>query len=351
MNHFEPKRAVLVYRPGSDKALYNLLKYSKIYIETILLAEFDLPAVERKRFIDLNPNLVFTENVEEALGTDADTLLCTREVFEAEDDYRLWRDIILAAVKKGKNIYNMAKLALIEDEPVLTEAISKSGVEYWSASDHALAMGEINIFGPYPDAEIRAKVLIFLGTGRRCGKFTTTKLVRSHLEQRGIKVAELATEPYGLLTGADYMIIPHVMPMWRAAPAVRNAVLHLDRTIKPDLILVSSQSGFRADPLTAPGRCGGVVAYAIAMGAVPDAAVLSTAFESLPSVADEIRHVELSIKRPVLGVSVKGLGHGKEEIDRAVKELSSEINVPVFDPVANPDGAEGLVRAIVGMVG
>jgi uncharacterized NAD-dependent epimerase/dehydratase family protein len=245
----------------------------------------------------------------------------------------------------------MAKLSRIEDDSLIKEAVSQSGVKYFNASDYALSMGDIDIFGPYPDYDVKAKVLIFLGTSRRCGKFTTTKLVRSRLKQRGIKVAELATEPYGLLTGAEYMIIPHVMPMWRAAPAVRNAVVHLDKTVSPDIIFVSSQSGFRITALDAPGRCGGVVAYAIAMGAVPDAAVLSTNFESLPSAADEIRHVELSIRRPVIGVSVKGPGHGAEEIERAVKNLSTSINVPAFDPVANPDGAEGLVRKIEGMVG
>ncbi len=351
MNHFEPKKAVLVYRPGSDKALYNLLKYSRVDIETVLLAEFDLPAGERGRFTDLNPSLVFTDDIDEALGTDADMLLWTREVFEAEDDYRLWREIILAAVEKGKNIYNMAKLPRIEAEPAIVKAISEKGVKYWSASDHALSMGEVDIFGPYPDLKIKAKVVTLLGTGRRCGKFTTTKLLRTRLTDAGIKAAELATEPYGLLTGADYMIIPHVMPMWRSAPAIKNGLLHLDRTLEPDVILVSSQSGFRADPHTAPGRCGGVVAYAIAAASAPDVAVLCTTFESIPSVTGEIRSIEFLLDCPVLGVSVKGRGHTDEEIDGVLRELHKATDLPAFDPVRSPEGVDSLVRAIVRMVG
>ncbi|MBN1572664.1 MAG: DUF1611 domain-containing protein [Deltaproteobacteria bacterium] len=351
MNHFEPKRAVLVYRPGSDKALYNLLKYSRVVIETVLLAEFDLPMEERKRFTDLNPNLVFTDNVDEALDTDSDTFLWTREVFEAKDDYRLWRDILLAAVKKGKNIYNMAKLPTIDTEPELHKAISEKGVKYWSASDHARAMGEVDIFGPYPDLKIKAKVVTLLGTGRRCGKFTTTKLVRARLNNAGIKAAELATEPYGLLTGADYMMVPHVMPMWRSAPAIKNALIHLDKTLKPDVILVSSQSGFRADPLTAPGRCGGVVAVTIAEASAPDAAILSAPIEYFPSVTDEIRCIEFLLDCPVIGVSVKGGEYTDEEIDGVLRELHAATDLPAFDPVRSPEGVEGLIRAIVKMVG
>ncbi len=350
MEHFKPKKMILVYRPGSDKALYNLLKYSPVPIETVYLADHELAHEERRRYYDYNPSLVFSEDMKEALDTNADAVLWTREVFETENDYKLWQQVILAASEKGKNIYDLARVVRLEDDSTLQEAVNQNQVKYWSASNHALSMAEIDPFGDYPEAATNAKVLIVLGTERRCGKFTATQVIRARLQQKGLKVAELATEPYGLLTGADYIIIPQVMPMWRATPAVRNIVSHLDRTLKPDIILVSSQSGIRATALDAAGRCGGIVAYTIALGAVPDACILSTSFDTIPIVAEEKKYLEFLIQRPVLGLAVKGRGQNPDEMDRVMKELRASLKIPVFDPICNPDTIQDLIQTIITMV-
>lgn len=351
MTYFKPGKMILAYRPGSDKALYNLLKYSPIPIESVFLADYPLSAEEKRRYYALHPDLIFTENLEQALQGEADTLLWTREVFETKADYDWWHKVLWQAAEHGKHIYNLARLVRVQDDEALLNHVTAKGVKYWNASNHALDMGEVEPYGEMLPSRTKAVVISVVGTERRCGKFTTTQVIRARLRHAGLTIAEIATEPYGLLTGASYVIIPQVFPMWKATPAVRKIVRHLDETMQPDVILVSSQSGIRATALDAAGRCGGVVAYTIALGAVPDACVLCSSFKSVPLVPEERHFVEFLLQRPVIGVAVKCKDIEPSVSKNVIHRLKQELKLPVFDPICNPDTTQELIETITKMVG
>ncbi|OQY26915.1 MAG: hypothetical protein B6244_12095 [Candidatus Cloacimonetes bacterium 4572_55] len=348
--HFIPKKMIAAYCEGSDKAVFNLLKYSKVPIDVVYLVDYAIPDAERERLCGLKPDLIFTDNIMEALSTDGDTLLWTREVFVSEADYKNWQKILCLAAEHKKNIYNLARLIQVKDNPLVKYAIRQNNVTYFDASSYALHMSEIIPFGDYPPGVTNAKVALILGMERRCGKFTTTQVIHNRLTQRGFQVAEVATEPYGLLTDADYVIIPQIMPMWRATPAVRHIVSHLDKTLRPDIILVSSQSGVRASALDAAGRCGGIIAHTIALGAIPDVCILSVPFHSISLAAKERTFLEFLLEKPVAGMAIKGLDQSRERVAQTMSELRADLKIPVFDPIRDPNTIDELIDSLVDLI-
>ena len=345
MKHFFPERMIFVYRPGCDKTLYNLLRFSPIPIDCVVSIQCNIPETEKQIYRDLNPEIQYVDNLENGLKIKADTVIWGREVFETKLDYHCWKQTMLAAVQHKKNIYNLARLNLLYHYPKMKKMIGASRINYWEASTHAFSYANRPKFGEINPYQAKAKTILFLGTERRCGKFTTTQIIRKKLTQYNIKTAELATEPYGLLTGANEVIIPQTLKMWNATPTINQIIAKLDQTLNPQFIMVSSQSGLRSRGLDAAGRCGGIIAYSIALGASPDACVMSTPLNTFENINLEKQLVEIFLRKPVIGISIKDKNHPYSP--DTFRSIQSAYTIPVFDPLRDDDIVDQVAQNII----
>ena len=137
MTPFPPHRLTFVYRPGSGKVLVNLLRFSSTKIPLVFLQQCTISAEERCRYLALDPHLVFTTKQDEALAASSDAILWAREVFETEQDFLCWRELMEQAIAHRKNIYNLARLNLIATDPDLSRLASQNQIKYWEASTAA----------------------------------------------------------------------------------------------------------------------------------------------------------------------------------------------------------------------
>ena len=98
---------------------------------------------------------------------------------------------------------------------------------------------------------------------------------QKELEKKGYKVGYVGTEPSSKFVGADEQIIPHFMPMVYGAPAILLAIKKVEIEKSPELILVSGQTGLKANVGDLSElRAGAVVAWQILFGSCPDKVVL-----------------------------------------------------------------------------
>jgi uncharacterized NAD-dependent epimerase/dehydratase family protein len=347
MTPFPLHRLTFVYRPGSGKVLVNLLRFSSAKIPLVFLQQCTISAEERCRYLALDPHLVFTTKQDEALATSCDAILWAREVFETEQDFLCWRELMEQAIAHRKNIYNLARLNLIATDPDLSRLASQNQIKYWEASTAANEIAQRPTYGQIVPKRPKAKVVLMLGTERCCGKFTTTQILKQRLHSQGLKVAELATEPYGLLTGADAVIIPQMLPLWQATPAIHQIISELEDTLHPDILLVSSQSGLRSKGLDAYGRCGGIIAYSIALGSLPDACILCSPLRTVDSIKKEKDLLESLLGANVLGISIK-------ERDRPLATdsfaaVQHAFDLPVFDPWQEPERLDEVIESILAL--
>lgn len=346
MPHFIPQNILIAYRPGSDKTLENLLRFSPVNIKTVVAVQCEIPEMEQQRYLAFNPKLTFLDSFNKIDVSNIDTLLWTREVFENELDYQSWRKSIHWAIEHRLNIYNLARLYTVSHQAEFAEEARAKSIKFWDASLSAFPYCQTPMHGEIVPPAIKACTILVLGTERRCGKFTTTQVLRQRLDKNGHKTAELATEPYGLLTGANEVIIPQMLPMWQATPTVNKMVAHLDQIHSPDYIFVSSQSGLRARGLDAAGRCGGIVAYTIALGSMPDICILSSKQTTIAQISRERHIIELLLGKPVLGISIYQKTKPDTPFD-TFPAIQNSFDIPVFDPLA-PDGQlDDIINAIL----
>ena len=347
MTTYPLHRLVFVYRPGCAKVLENLLRFATAKIALVLLQECTISPTEKAHYLAIDSDLRFTTDAEEAMAHPGDAILWAREVFETETDFHCWRDLMTLAITHRRNIYNLARLNLIATDPELSELAMRNAVHCWEASAASCAIEKPPTYGQIIPKTPAAKVILAVGTERRCGKFTTTQILKERLQRQGLNTAELATEPYGLLTGADAVIIPQMLTMWEAAPTVHRIVRDLEAALHPDIILVSSQSGLRSRGLDAFGRCGGIIAHTMALGSLPDACILCSPLSSIGSIKAEKELLEALLTTTVLGISIKEWNHPLATDSFAAVQEAFEI--PVFDPLHTPERLDEVIQSLLAL--
>lgn len=93
---------------------------------------------------------------------------------------------------------------------------------------------------------LKAPSICVVGTNKRQGKFTTQLIMKNLLEKEGYKVGHLATEPQGILLGAD-LIFPigyktTVEPDIRDwSKSLRFLTQIIEENVKPEIVITGSQ--------------------------------------------------------------------------------------------------------------
>ena len=264
---------------------------------------------------------------------DYDTFIWTKEILN-KGDLKIWAETIASEIEKGKNIYNMARLYRVNDVKSLMDLAYSYGVEVFDTSNPQ-RFKELRKFAEEGLKGIKSKIITIMGTGRQCGKFTTSFILKKELEKRGYSVGMVGTDPHALLCGADEMVIPQVIESCHVAPTIFGAVKKVDLEDN-DVIIVSSQTGILANALEiGTGRGGGVISTAILMGSKPDFIILSTKETNIELIKKNIKIIELLSDKKVIGITFNSKNLGYERTKRTIEYLSSKLNLPVADVVKN----------------
>ncbi|WP_456455357.1 DUF1611 domain-containing protein [Methanopyrus sp.] len=347
MEHPEVTRAVMV---PFTKVAAGILRFADIEIVGICdyrdrkvgkttkeLVGDDVPEFEIRPIEDLGELL-----------EEAEWLIWTKEVFDEDVHYLKWREAVDEAVVKGVNVYNMGRLHMVAQDPNWRLEAHKRGVQYFDTSDPELYLEYLHYGMKAREEGVNADVVSIVGTGRRTGKFTTLNTARRILEEEGINVRSVGTEPSSLLTGSEAMVIPQVLPMAHAAGTVYGAVKKLDEEYEPDLILVGAQTGITADPLeVGTGRGGSLAALTILLGSDPDRVVVTTRPELLNELQDVVEVVTLLTGARVQFVSVNGKDYSEEEVHEVCERIEDEFGLPAADPIKMEEEFSDLVLDLI----
>ncbi|MBW9221865.1 DUF1611 domain-containing protein [Methanothermococcus sp. SCGC AD-155-C09] len=277
----------------------------------------------------------FVENNKEICNPkEYDTFIWTKEIL-TPSEVKLWEKSIIDEIERGKNIYNMARLYMVSHNKKLSSLADRYGIEYFDCSDP-------NAFDKYREYAklglkgIEAKIITIMGTGRKCGKFTTSLFLRNELSKY-LKVGTVGTEPHSKLCGIDEMVIPQVIPICHVASTLYGAIKKVDLNNK-DLIIVSSQTGVFSDPLeVGTGRGGGVVSLSILQGSKPDYIILASNTLNTMEIERNIRAIEILSNKRVIGITINGKYAGEaysnEDYRDILNNISEEFNMPVADVI------------------
>ncbi|WP_459201958.1 DUF1611 domain-containing protein [Methanococcus sp. CF] len=257
-----------------------------------------------------------------------DTFIWTKEIL-GPDDMEVWKKTVEEEIKKGNNIYNMARLCRIGKNDYLKELASKYNVKYYDSSDPT-KYDELRIYAKSGLDGINTKVMTIMGTSRQSGKFTTCMILKKELEKR-IKIGIVGTEPQSLICGIDEMVVPQTIETCHCASTIFGAVKKLDTTDR-DLIIVSSQTGIFADTLeVGTGRGGGLISIAVLFGSKPDFTILASDTQDLEVIKKNISAIELLSGKPVIAVTLNSRCMNEEKLKESIETLSKELGIPVVD--------------------
>lgn len=273
---------------------------------------------------------------------DYDTFIWTKEILEPEE-IDIWKKTIENEIKNGKNIYNMARLYRAHDFAELVELAKKYGVNVFDCSDPN-KFEKLKDYAEMGLNGINGTVITIMGTGRQCGKFTTSMVLKKCLEKY-YNVGIVGTEPQSAICGADEMVIPQVIPARHVASTIFGAIKKVDLENK-DIIIVSGQTGIFSDPLeVGTGRGGGVISLSILLGSRPDFILLASNTADSKEIKRNINLVEDLTGKKVIGVTLNGKNisttisdsekhsSNNQNLEDIINKLNLELGIPVAEVI------------------
>ncbi len=263
-----------------------------------------------------------------------DTYIWTKEILPTKEELKEWKTKIVENIEDGKNIYNMARLYRIGDSEKILKLIKKYGINYYDTSD-PLKYKKLKNYSELGLCGIKSPVIAVVGTGRRCGKFTTTMTLKKQLEIKKNKdIGVVGTEPQSLLCNCDEMVIPQVIPMCHVPSTILGAVKKVDLADK-DIIFVSGQTGLFANSLeVGTGRGGAVCSLSILYGSKPNYIILSTDSTDINYIMRHIKFLKLiNDSWEIIGISIKNSNLPTDDYVEKLNNLENALNIPVVDMV------------------
>jgi len=283
--------------------------------------------------------------------TSADMLVTTGEglYFTNPEKAREWSRNVTLAIGRGLDIYNMSKILYGKKTEKLKKAARSSGVKFQEASDPDGWERFIPFAERAVDEGLKAPRINFTGTSMNSGKITAMFTARKILEEQGLKVGLLGTEPCSMFLGADEQVIPEVYPTMKAAPAVLGAVKKIDEK-NPDVILIGNQTGLRASVTDVrESRAGAIVAWEILLGSKPTKIVLCSKWKNTGEIGPHLELIKNSaLDAPVIANIINGLGCSREELAGIISRAEKEFSMPCIDAISTPEKMGKLAELIKG---
>jgi uncharacterized NAD-dependent epimerase/dehydratase family protein len=199
--------------------------------------------------------------------------------------------------------------------------------------------------------QVDALKLAVLGTDSAVGKRTTAWLLVGALGRAGWKAELVGTGQTAWMQGVRYGLILDSLVNDFVSGEIEHAVWSAWDEQRPDALVIEGQGS-----LLHPAYPGG---FEILAAARPEGVILQHAparreYDGFPgyplhALATQIQAIELVSGKPVLAVTLNHEGLGREELDRAAREIGARTGLPVCDPLLQ--GLDPVVAAITRRLG
>ena len=243
-----------------------------------------------------------------------------------------WLRLLASAIEHGLEIWSGLH-TFIGDIPELAALATKHGVAIHDLrrppAELTVANGRVR--------EVRATVVLTVGTDCNVGKMTTQLQLLSGLRTRGIRTNFAATGQTGILVEGRGIGVDAVVADFIAGAA---ETLVLDCAADADLVLVEGQGS-----IIHPSYSG--VTYGLLHGSLPHAQVMCAQpsrtsinrceWVNIPPLVEFIRLSESAAAplraAPVIGISLNTYDLDEESAQRAVETVRRETGLPTTDTV------------------
>ena len=254
------------------------------------------------------------------------------------------RTLILKAMAMGMNIVSGLHEFLNEDLELLK-------------ASHIFKVDMIDVRMPRPKKALRVfrdlidtvtcPRLAVLGTDCAIGKRTTATILTRALKQMGLKAVLISTGQTGLIQGSHYGVALDAVPSQFCTGELEATILEAFENEDPDILIVEGQ-GALSHPAFSTSSF-------ILRGSRPHAVLLQHApgrphrcdFEgmALPTPASEIHLIETFSNTKVIGITINHENLSPDEVHETIKNYEVELDLPVADPLEQPQKLAELVMA------
>ena len=243
-----------------------------------------------------------------------------------------WRPVLRAALESGLHIWSGLHV-FVGDDPEFAELAQRTGVSIVDVrkppADLPVSSGKVR--------DVKATVILTVGSDCNIGKMTTQLAVRESLKDRGVRVAFAGTGQTGIFIDGKGISVDAVVADFIGGAAEK---LVLDSATDADIVLVEGQGS-----LIHPGFSG--VTYGLIHGSLPHALVLCTQpsrttirnneWVKIPSlrqlialhdaVTAPLRHA------PTIAVAMNTFDLSDDAARDAIERGMAETRLPATDPV------------------
>ena len=241
-----------------------------------------------------------------------------------------WRAIILRALDDGLDVWSGLHTFLSDDSEFAAHAAKTSAAIYdlrKPPRDLDVARGRVR--------DVRATVVLTVGTDCNIGKMTAALQLRDGLRARGHRVAFAGTGQTGILVDGTGIAVDAVIADFIAGAAEQLVV---DAAKDADIVLVEGQGS-----IIHPAYSG--VTYGLMHGAMPHAQVMCAQVSRvairnyewmpIPPLPEFIRTHERAVLRPapVIAVALNTYDLTDAEARAAIERTQHETQLPTADPV------------------
>ena len=240
------------------------------------------------------------------------------------------RNLVLSAIDLGMNIVNGLH-EFLNDDPEFAAASARAKVTIRDVrrprdkKDLRVFSGRI--------AEVTCPRIAVLGTDCAIGKRTTSTILTSALEERGIRAVMIGTGQTGLIQGASYGVALDAVPSQFCAGELEATIVEAFEREDPDVIFIEGQ-GSLSHPAYSTSSF-------ILRGSCPDGVVLQHApgrphrcdFEqmAMPTPASEINLIQTFASTKVIGLTLNHENMTDAEVSSAITRYERELGIPVTD--------------------
>jgi len=243
-----------------------------------------------------------------------------------------WKAVVARGIERGMPVWSGLH-TFIGDDPELGPLARRHGVPIHDLrrppEDIPVATGRVR--------EVKATVVLTVGSDCNIGKMTAALQVRDHMRAHGHRVAFAGTGQTGILIEGRGISVDAVVADFIAGAAER---LVLDAAPDSDIVLVEGQGS-----IVHPSYSG--VTYGLIHGSLPHAFVMCTQpsrthvnnneWVRIPSLPDLVRMHEAVAAplrpAPVIAVALNTYDLSDSEARRAIAEAEQQTGLPATDPV------------------
>ena len=256
-----------------------------------------------------------------------------------------WRKDIVHALEIGLDVFNGLHQMFSGDEEFKAAAArGGSRIVDLRKEPEGLVVASLRA------QQVRASVVLTVGTDCNTGKMTTAYELVREAQSRGIKTRLAATGQTGIILTGRGISLDHVLSDFTAG-AAEKLVLDEAADSSVELVVVEGQGG-----LAQPVYSG--VTLSLMHGSLPDAMILCHRADQtevelvetpLPPLADHIKLYEESMRlvKPsrIIALSVSTRGMDENAAREVIDQAQAETGLPATDPVRF--GARVLLDALL----